>query len=216
LVGSHASTPTLAPAPSRTLVSLTSASASSTTTTPDPGPIVKADAPRGTRPLRRARRGWSSVQRASLGGLAIVALLGGGLLLRRTSSRAAPPKVQPAPARATATKLDTPSVTLPPPTPLEPASTERSAAPIARHRAPAHHPPSVPSTEMGYLTINIEPWGVVYVDGRRFADSPPVYRAPIGVGPHRVKVYSTERKAFSPERKVDVHAGENRVVGFEW
>jgi hypothetical protein len=69
---------------------------------------------------------------------------------------------------------------------------------------------------MGTLTVNIEPWGVVYVDGRRFAESTPVYRAPIAAGRHRVKVYSADRHAYSPEHEVTVAPGEHRVLGFTW
>ena len=71
-------------------------------------------------------------------------------------------------------------------------------------------------TKMGYLTVHSEPWGAVYVDGRRFGDQTPLYRAPIAAGKRRVAVYNPVRKAFSPPREVVIRAGEQQVIGIEW
>ena len=70
-------------------------------------------------------------------------------------------------------------------------------------------------TEMGYLTVSSEPWGAVYVDGRRFAEMTPLYRAPLSAGAHRVSVYSPDKRAYTPAQSVMIRAGENRVIGFK-
>jgi hypothetical protein len=82
----------------------------------------------------------------------------------------------------------------------------------AESRAPA---PSTP-TDLGYLTVNADPWGAVYVDGKRLADATPAYRVPVAAGTHRVTVQSADRKVRAPERVVEIRAGELSKVGFKW
>jgi serine/threonine-protein kinase len=72
------------------------------------------------------------------------------------------------------------------------------------------------AVEMGYLTVHAEPWGTVLVDGRRFADQTPVYRAPISAGAHRVAVFNPEIGRSPPPREVTIKTGQVQVVGFEW
>jgi hypothetical protein len=55
----------------------------------------------------------------------------------------------------------------------------------------------------------------VLVDGRRFADQTPVYRAPIAPGKHKVSIVSP-LKPGSPVREVVVVPGKIQVVGFDW
>jgi hypothetical protein len=69
---------------------------------------------------------------------------------------------------------------------------------------------------VGYLTVNAEPWGAVFVDGKRVAGQTPVYRLAVPAGRHRVSVFNPERRASSPARTVEVHAGETSAVGFDW
>jgi serine/threonine-protein kinase len=76
--------------------------------------------------------------------------------------------------------------------------------------------PRPQTVEMGYLTVHAEPWGTVLVDGRRFADQTPVYRAPISVGVHHISVFNPESKKASPSRELTIQPGQARVVGFEW
>jgi hypothetical protein len=57
---------------------------------------------------------------------------------------------------------------------------------------------------------------MVYVDGRRFAELTPLYRAPIGSGNHQVKIYNPDRRAYSPLRSVLVRPGQTQVIGFSW
>jgi hypothetical protein len=69
---------------------------------------------------------------------------------------------------------------------------------------------------MGYLTVHAEPWGSVLVDGRRFADQTPVYRAPIASGVHQITVFNPESRKSSPPRSITIKPGQTQVVGFEW
>jgi serine/threonine protein kinase len=91
------------------------------------------------------------------------------------------------------------------------------------HRKPADHPrpgteprPESVSAEMGFLTVYSEPWGVAYVDGRRFADTTPFFRAPIAAGSHRVTVASPDRKTPAPAQTTVISANQTRTLIFKW
>jgi hypothetical protein len=72
------------------------------------------------------------------------------------------------------------------------------------------------AAEPGFVTVSADPWGAVFVDGKRIADQTPVYRYQVAAGRHKVSVYNPERKATSPTRVVVVKPGETATVGFEW
>jgi hypothetical protein len=171
---------------------------------------------RGTRKVgkRRARRaGWIGLGVAVVGALVVGARLELGKPAPRPS--VAPEAAIPTPR--TEAELSAPPPIAPAPiAPPAPVTVKTPARSRVRARPSARPSAQPESSAMGYITINIEPWGVVYIDGRKFADAPPVYRAPISAGVHRVKVYSAERKAYSPERAVTIPPNETRVVGFEW
>jgi hypothetical protein len=69
---------------------------------------------------------------------------------------------------------------------------------------------------MGFLTVYSEPWGVAYVDGRRFADTTPFFRAPVAAGSHRVTVVSPDRKTPAPAQTAMVSVNQTRTLIFKW
>jgi serine/threonine-protein kinase len=218
LVQTSRSQPAADPTPEVELVSLTG-----TATFLTPMVIEQAGAAsavRGTRKVRgrkrRALRGWwIGLGLAGMGAIFVGARLELGKRLPPARSSPAPPASIPAPPGAAELSAPPPIA----PAPVAPPALVTAKTPAkSRVRArPSARPSQAPeSSAMGYITINIEPWGAVYIDGRKFADSPPVYRAPISAGVHRVKVYSAERKAYSPEHVVTIPQNETRVVGFEW
>jgi hypothetical protein len=100
------------------------------------------------------------------------------------------------------------------PTPSETArATATPKRAIRRSHARAHA--ATEATATGFLSVESDPWGAVYVDGKRIADQTPAYRVVLQAGRHRVSVRNPER-GHSPVRSVEVRAGENSVVGFEW
>ena len=70
--------------------------------------------------------------------------------------------------------------------------------------------------ELGALTVNAEPWGAVFVDGRRFADQTPVYNAPIAAGKHSVSIYSPILHRYSPPRTLSIQPHKHYDLGFDW
>jgi hypothetical protein len=64
--------------------------------------------------------------------------------------------------------------------------------------------------------VNAEPWGAVFVDGKRVAGQTPAYRLAVAAGRHQVSVFNPERGKSSPVRSVEVRGGETSSVGFAW
>ena len=181
--------------------------------------------PRGTRrvaPRSNARR--NAVLAAVV---AVLALGGVGAWLKlrpetaRSAGAPAPAPAPPTVAPAAPTPVVAPDV--PPPvevTTVEPAPSPPAADRPARRRKPAAAaaaaPAPAPVGEPGFVTVNAYPWGAVFVDGKRVAETTPVYRLALPPGVHRIHVYNPDRKARSPTRTVDVRAGKATTVGFEW
>jgi hypothetical protein len=99
----------------------------------------------------------------------------------------------PAPRASAPTRVDTVPVQEPgfvPPRAADPRTRERVAVP--------------PVASLGYITVNAEPYGELYIDGVDVGPTPVVrHRVPAGV--HTIKVV---REGFkSVEEKVQVDAG---------
>jgi hypothetical protein len=69
------------------------------------------------------------------------------------------------------------------------------AAPSAPRPKPAAEPqPQVqPSPQpapalTGTVRLNVQPWGEVYVDGRKFGVTPPLQNLPLNAGTHRIEI----------------------------
>ena len=207
---------------SRTLVSLTQSQVDSSSS----ASARHASAPflQRTRPVDRRQRtvlrvlGWASA-------VASVAILLGIRLLFFSSSTAHP-QASAQPAGSELAKIVVPF-----PIDREPdqvmntkvVSAQTGAgqlAPItktAKPRESAKQGNQRPAKQvMGYLTVNADPWGAVYVDGERVAEQTPIYRLATSAGRHRVEVINPESRRHSPARVVEVPAGQNVVVGLRW
>lgn len=195
-------------------VSLTSLTGTATFLSPAPVEPTPEVARAGTERVVPSERGaFAPTRRRALAitGAALVLATSGWFVLSRRALEPSPipntaPIVPIAPKPAAAIASPSPEAR---PAPIAPVS----AAPKKRI-VRAATPPSV-GTEMGYLTVDSEPWGIVFVDGRKFAEQTPLYRAPIAVGPHRVTIFHPESKTQSSPRAVTVKRGENHVLGFK-
>ena len=125
-----------------------------------------------------------------------------------------PAGLTPPPAKLPAPKPET--LPVPPSVPSPPLKNIRHVQPTKRAHVSAKPVEGATTTEMGYLTVDSEPWGMVYVDGRRFSELTPVYRAPIVAGSHRVWVFSPDKRKQSAAQTITVRAAETRVLGFKW
>jgi hypothetical protein len=171
-----------------------------------------AEAPAaGTREVARGapspRRKW-----VAAAALAVVAAgIGVGLTLRarvteKMAAAPAPVAVAPAipPVPAVATPGSAPPTPIPTPAP----------SPPSRPKHPRPAPRSDLPVETGFLTVYSESWGRVIVDGKKFADTTPLYRRPLAVGSHRVTVFHPETNAHAPVQTVSIKAGEARSLVF--
>jgi serine/threonine-protein kinase len=122
--------------------------------------------------------------------------------------------------------IASPTVPTPPPAPAQsppvavvepsrppPAAKPPPRVPVTSHVAPRKH--EAPATP-GLITVTAQPWGIVYVDGKRVADGTPAYRVPIAAGVHDVWVENPELGRKSPVRRVQVDADHTSAVGFRW
>jgi serine/threonine-protein kinase len=216
-----------------TLTSVTQTTPEPRRSKPHPTPVSEAAeaGPRGTlrfvpEPPRRSR--WPLRAAVATALSVAVGATSFGLWFRakeRTAPHPDPVRAAPATEAKTPTAKETSSAVHatearamdPPPTlETEPVAPPRA---VAAQRAPSAHASRdkrAPAVGMGRLSVNAEPWGVVFVDGRRFAELTPVYQAPIAAGSHKVTVYNPERKRHSPAQTVIVGAGQTREIGFRW
>jgi serine/threonine-protein kinase len=133
-----------------------------------------------------------------VGALVIVAVgVGGYLALFRRSEPpppAPPPQASLPPAAPVAVPVETIRVAAqPPPAPRRGTDTRRQAA----------QPPAPPAAAQGSITVNSEPPGTVFIDGREVG-SVPVIEEPVSVGRHTIRV---ERPGFKTKTEtLDVPA----------
>jgi hypothetical protein len=108
------------------------------------------------------------------------------------------------------------TVTVPAPITIERA--QPVVAPAPADPAPADPPKHVTKSlrETGFLTVHAEPWGSVWVDGRKVSEQTPLFRLPTTTGRHQVYVMNPDLHRRSVARAVEVHNGKDEVVGFEW
>ena len=90
----------------------------------------------------------------------------------------------------------------PPPQSRAPEAEKRAFAEPARDAAPAHGPkpsaaapqPDVRPREQaaapptGSVRLHVQPWGEVYVDGRKFGVTPPLQNLALNAGTHRIEI----------------------------
>jgi hypothetical protein len=161
-----------------------------------------AASPRRTQPFRGRR---SRQRIAALALLGVAASLGGYLWWSASQRKTSQVIATPQPAPPTPAALPT--------APTPPRS--RSVKKPQPVRAAAAATKST-AMEMGWLSINSDPWGAVYLDGHKVADDVPVYRLPVLAGHHRVTIVNPQHKNTSPAREVMVEAGQTRTLSIRW
>jgi hypothetical protein len=185
------------------------AKGSATTRRPPPrgkGPVT-ADTPTEvtsapTTPIPRAgmKVGAGGPKRSRAGlfvGVAVVAVAGvGGYLALGNKQSAAPPPVSP-PTQTTRAPVETIRVTAPPP-PVTQTPPRRQATPP-------------PSAVQGFITVNTEPPGTVFIDGRDVG-STPVAEFSVSTGRHTIRV---ERPGYKTKSET-VDVGANATVRKRW
>ena len=166
---------------------------------PRPSRAATADAPTEvttapTTPIPRAamRIPAAKKSRTSLGmviGAVVIVAAGVGGYLALGKKSAAPP---PPPPQASQ-----------PPAPPPVTVHEPSPTPPRRQTAPPPAPPPAAATARGSITVNSEPPGTVFIDGRDVG-SVPVIEEPVSVGRHTIRV---ERPGYKTRTEtVDVPA----------
>jgi serine/threonine protein kinase len=99
-----------------------------------------------------------------------------------------------------------------------PAATTPSVVAPASAPSPAPTPatPAIPEIpQIGFLSVNSMPWGVVYVDGTRLKGNTPIVRHRLAAGAHVIKIESPGLQR-SRELRVEIQPGEHvsRVIDF--
>jgi len=123
----------------------------------------------------------------------------------QSTATASPP---PAQATAPAETTKTPPVSAPPatrPTPTRPTGQDRPAArpqPPRQQTPVAQPPPAEPVAELGYLTIDSDPPGEVFVNGVDVGPTP-LYRHAVRPGTHTIRVESPGYRTQTVRVQVD-------------
>jgi len=161
------------PRPSRTATADAPTEVTSAPTTPIPRAGMKIAA---EKPKKRSSIG------VVVGALVVVAVGVGGYLALGRKSEAPPPHASQPPGAPVAAPVETIRVATPPP----PPTAQRRGNDNRRQTAPAPAPPPAPAAQ-GYITVNSEPPGTVFIDGRDVG-SVPVIEEPVPVGRHTIRV----------------------------
>jgi serine/threonine-protein kinase len=132
-------------------------------------------------------------------GVAVVAVAGVGGYLALANKQSAVPPVTP-PRQAAPAPVETVRVTLPP-----------SVTPPRRERPRQAAPPPVPAVAQGFITVNSDPPGTVFIDNRDVG-STPVVEYTVPAGRHAIRV---ERPGFK-SRSETVDVGANATVRKRW
>jgi len=192
--------------------------AASTSRRPPPrtkGPVT-ADTPTEvtnapTTPIPRAgmKVGGAAPKKSRMGlfvGVAVVAVAGvGGYLALANKQGAAPPPVSP-PPQTTRAPVETVRVATPTPTPPPATPTPRRQTPPPRQTTP---PPA--QAAQGFITVNSDPPGTVFIDNREVG-STPVVEFDVPAGRHTIRV---ERPGFKTKSET-VDVGANATVRKRW
>ena len=160
-----------------------SADAPTEVTTAPTTPIPKAGMKLGAERKKKSGLGLG------IGALVLVVVGVGGYLAlaKKSAPPPAPQASQPPAAAPVSAPVETVRVAANPP----PSAPRRTAPPPAPPPAPA-------AAARGFLTINSEPPGTVFIDGREVG-SVPVIEEPVSVGRHTIRV---ERPGFKTKQEV--------------
>jgi hypothetical protein len=84
-------------------------------------------------------------------------------------------------------------------------------APLDRQSALSLHVDLVPLPRLGWLDVSADPWAIVFVNGRRVAESTPLIRFPLPEGSHTVKLHNPHL-GKTEERRVKIREGRRSSV----
>ncbi len=191
--------------------------AASTSRRPPPrtkGPVT-ADTPTEvtsapTTPIPRAgmKVGGAAPKKSRVGlfvGVAVLAVAGvGGYMALGNKQGAAPPPATP-PPQTTRAPVETVRVTAPTPPPVTQTPPRRQTT--ARQTTP----PPVQAAAQGFITVNSDPPGTVFIDNREVG-STPVVEFGVSAGRHTIRV---ERPGFKTKSET-VDVGANATVRKRW
>ncbi len=201
------------------------ASGASAPTTPLPSAVRPRTAPHhDTRPAKKSSKAgvFALVAAAAVGAGGYVVLRGGGDGGSPQDTAAIAPSPAPASPAGQPSVAVTPESTAPPaaatppvtpePTPSPPAATPprqttrpqpRPAAPRPRQQQPVVQPPPVQQIEeWGYLSINANPFGTVFIDGVNVGDTP-IDRHRVRPGTHTIRIENPGYKTLTERVQVD-------------
>jgi len=121
----------------------------------------------------------------------VAAGVGGYLVLGKKNESSLPPAPPPV-----AVPVETVRVATPPPA-------SRRGTDTRRQTAPPPAPPTAPVAAQGYVSVNSNPPGTLFIDGRDLG-SVPVIEEPVSAGRHTIRV---ERAGFKTKTEtIDVPA----------
>jgi serine/threonine-protein kinase len=200
------------------------ASGAAAPTTPLPSSVRPRTVPHPT-PRPTPKQSSSKVGVFVLVAVAVVGA-GGYLVLRGGGGGESPQSataIEPSPASAppagqqsvvvtpqsTATAAAPPPVT-PTPPPSAPAATPRQTTRPPQRPTPPRQPPIVqpppvqqpPAEEWGYLSINANPFGTVFIDGVQVGDTP-IDRHKVKPGPHTIRIENPGYRTITERVQVD-------------
>ena len=69
--------------------------------------------------------------------------------------------------------------------------------------------------DVGYISVNSQPSGRVFIDGRQISDSTPLVKREVTPGQHAVRVFFSGSRTYSKTKKVVVHKGNHINLYFQ-
>ena len=138
-------------------------------------------------------------------GVAVVAVVGVGGYLALANKKAEPPPPVSQPAQSNPAPVETVRVTAPPP------ATQTAPRTARRDNPRQTTPPPVQSAAQGFITVNSDPPGTVFIDSREIG-STPVVEFSVSAGRHTIRV---ERPGFKTKSE-SVDVGANATVRKRW
>ena len=203
------------------------ASGASAPTTPLPSAVRPRTAPHhDTRPAKKSSKAgvFALVAVAAVGAGGYVVLRGGGDGGSPQDAAAIEPSPAPASPAGLPSVAVTPESTTPPPAATPPVTPEptpsplaatpprqttrpqpRPAAPRPRPQQPVVQPPPAQrpaAEEWGYLSINANPFGTVFIDGVNVGDTP-IDRHRVRPGTHTIRIENPGYKTLTERVSVD-------------
>jgi len=138
-------------------------------------------------------------------GMAVVAVVGVGGYLALANKKVEPPPPVSQPAQSNPASVETVRVATPPP------ATQTPARQTPRRDTPRQTTPPPATAAQGFITVNSDPPGTVFIDNREVG-STPVVEFTVSAGRHTIRV---ERAGFKTKSE-SVDVGANATVRKRW